>query len=28
MIWYLNNYIRIDSAAGPTVPLGWDVVAP
>jgi uncharacterized protein YbdZ (MbtH family) len=26
VIWYLNNYVRIGSAAGPTVPAGWDAI--
>jgi hypothetical protein len=26
LIWYLNNYTRIGSAAGPTLPGGWGVV--
>ena len=27
-IWYMNNNVRIGSAWGPTLPSGWNVVAP
>lgn len=27
-IWYLNNYLLIGNAAGPTIWNGWSVVAP
>lgn len=25
-IWYLNNYVRLSSAFGPTLPAGWKIV--
>jgi hypothetical protein len=27
-IWYLNNNIYIGGAYGPTLPIGWSLVAP
>ena len=27
-VWYLNNYLLIGDAAGPTIWAGWNVVAP
>jgi hypothetical protein len=27
-VWYLNNYLLIGNAAGPTIWAGWSVVAP
>jgi hypothetical protein len=27
-LWYLNNNVRIGSAAGPTLPLGWILLLP
>jgi hypothetical protein len=27
-IWYLNNSVLVSGAFGPTLPIGWSLVAP
>ena len=27
-IWYMNNNVRVGTADGPTLPSGWNLVAP
>jgi len=27
-IWYMDNNVRIGSASGPTLPTGWNLLAP
>jgi len=28
VIWYMNNNVHVGGAAGPTLPGGWNVIAP